>query len=523
MKVVRPLREERHPSLVQFHEFIISPSYALIIMEFLPKALPVPVPESKAKLWLLSLSSAIEFLHSRGVVHNDIKPANILLSGDDTPKFVDFGFADQYDLESSDAFHSSLAYGTPEYLSPERAKGQVHDTRKSDVWSLGITFFEIIMGRTPFEKDKGEHFISKEELDVYWKRTYRGKWLATGTEQFRSQMSKGLEALLRKMLAPNADVRITAAQVMRASYWSGPSILQETVQTQTRPTINEKQAGTAAKTVARKLSLEGRHNKENSSPRSRLTRSQRRTLSLTNRANSVAAPQDLKRPTPVHDKEGSTSDTPNNVPLSPRPRANDIFTLTGKKSFDGQLAIGYSADLNAPYTPKRPARCLRHIASDQYPFNDRSIDRVAKPVVIQDTNEREVRRTKSEVSVGGASTKQPSQPASNDRSTHQRTPSYNSLYLGRSGMKTIPEVRIEDMDEQTQVEGADNAATDTEAYYHQLLANTMTVEQVGKGYQSKLCTRNDVVSQKKPDPPSTTANGQPEVKRQTPAANFFLS
>ncbi|KAG8826817.1 hypothetical protein FRC19_007385 [Serendipita sp. 401] len=523
MKIVRPLADQCHPSVVQFHEFIISPSYALIVMEFLPKALPVPVPESKAKPWMLSLASAIEFLHSRGVVHNDIKPANILLSEGATPKFVDFGFAEQYDLTSPEAFHSALAYGTPEYLSPERAKGQVHDTRKSDVWSLGITFFEMIMGRTPFEKDKGEQFISKAELDVYWRRTYRGKWLATATEQFRKQMSKGLEALIRRMLAPNADVRMTASQVMTSPYWSGSFAAQGIAQSPVRSAASGKQAVTATKTVSHKLSMEGKHNKENTYPRSRLVRSQRRAPSLTSRANTT--PDALQAPNVIANGQNTvattSSDTKDTVVVSPRPRANEIFTLTGKRSFDGQLAIGYSADLNAPYTIKQPARCLRHIASDQFPFNERAIEGTPKTTDAQSTSEHEVRRIKSEASVNGISTSPSPHPVSNCKKTHQRTPSYNSLYLGRSGMKTIPEVRAEDTDEQTQV--AEELSTDNtaEAYYHQLLANTATVEQVGKGYQSKLCTRNDVVLPKKSIAPPTK-NEQPDVT-QSPAAKIFLS
>ena len=48
-----------------------------------------------------------------------------------------------------------------------------HDTRKSDVWSLGVTFFEILIGRTPFENAEGEQFTTKEDLEKYWGRTVR--------------------------------------------------------------------------------------------------------------------------------------------------------------------------------------------------------------------------------------------------------------------------------------------------------------------------------------------------------------
>ncbi|TFY64348.1 hypothetical protein EVJ58_g2676 [Rhodofomes roseus] len=213
MKVVRTLKHEPHPSIIPFYSFIITPSYALITMAYHPRLVPVEVPERHSKPWFRSLLSGVEFLHKRGVVHNDIKPANILMSEEHVPVLIDFGFAERYDIESSKAFHSNLSYGTPEYLSPERARGMPHDTRKSDVWSLGVTFFEIVMGRTPFEYSEGEQFTTKEDLEMYWNRTLRGKWVGTW------KMSKGLEKLLRRMILPNADLRCTASQAMEDEYW----------------------------------------------------------------------------------------------------------------------------------------------------------------------------------------------------------------------------------------------------------------------------------------------------------------
>ncbi|KAJ7195516.1 kinase-like domain-containing protein [Mycena pura] len=213
MKIVRSFKTDPHPSIIPFHSFIITPSYALITMAYLPALVPVEVDEPKASEWLRFLLSGVEFLHKRGVVHNDIKPANILLSSKNIPVLVDFGFAEKYDMDSSTAFHSNLSYGTPEYLSPERARGLPHDTRKSDVWSLGVTFFEILIGRTPFEHSDMEQFSTKEDLEKYWARTLRGRWVGSW------KMTKGMERLLRRMIAPNADLRCTASDAKNDPYW----------------------------------------------------------------------------------------------------------------------------------------------------------------------------------------------------------------------------------------------------------------------------------------------------------------
>ncbi|KAK4698616.1 hypothetical protein P7C70_g7657, partial [Phenoliferia sp. Uapishka_3] len=173
-RCIRALRDLTHPNIIDFHSFIITPSYALISMAHHPRLMPVELPESKARSYFRQLISAVDFLHSNGCTHNDLKPANILLSREDNPVLVDFGFAQQYDLGHKDRFLSSLSWGTPEYLSPERAKGILHDERLSDNWALGL--YEIVVGRTPFEKTESEEFLTRDALEVYYHRTTSGSF-----------------------------------------------------------------------------------------------------------------------------------------------------------------------------------------------------------------------------------------------------------------------------------------------------------------------------------------------------------
>ena len=92
------------------------------------------------------VASALDYAHSRGVVHRDVKPANLILYGDDKVKITDFGIAK---LADADITHSGALLGTPSYMSPEQAMGEKLDGR-SDIFSLGVVAFEMLSGQQPF-------------------------------------------------------------------------------------------------------------------------------------------------------------------------------------------------------------------------------------------------------------------------------------------------------------------------------------------------------------------------------------
>lgn len=165
---MKRLRGNRHPNLIAFCAFILTPSYALVHMDYHPSLISVSIPESRAKVYARQLLSAIGHLHAHGITHNDLKPSNILVAAEDgRPIVIDFGFATSWDLTSPDRFLSTLSWGTVEYLSPERARGQLHDERLSDIWALGVTLYELVVGRTPFEENEEESFLDRAQLDVY--------------------------------------------------------------------------------------------------------------------------------------------------------------------------------------------------------------------------------------------------------------------------------------------------------------------------------------------------------------------
>jgi serine/threonine-protein kinase len=96
------------------------------------------------------LCEALDFMHKHGVVHRDLKPENIMVTPEGRIKLIDFGIAMKEDARRITHAGLSPALGTPDYISPEQVKGQRGDQR-SDIYALGILFFEMLTGHTPFE------------------------------------------------------------------------------------------------------------------------------------------------------------------------------------------------------------------------------------------------------------------------------------------------------------------------------------------------------------------------------------
>jgi serine/threonine protein kinase len=100
---------------------------------------------------IYELADALDHSHHMGVVHRDLKPANILIDEQGRPRLIDFGLARRFDFES-DLTRDGAIVGTPAYMSPEQALGQSRQVdERSDVYSLGVIFYELLYGRRPDE------------------------------------------------------------------------------------------------------------------------------------------------------------------------------------------------------------------------------------------------------------------------------------------------------------------------------------------------------------------------------------
>jgi hypothetical protein len=145
-----------HPGVVQVHEFGTWNEQPFIVMEFCPggtlasKLDGTPDPPKQAAFLVEQLARAVAAAHSKGIVHRDIKPGNVLLTADGSPKVADFGLAKL--TESGQGMTASGAIlGTPSYMAPEQARGDNKNVGpKSDVYALGAVLYECLTGRSPF-------------------------------------------------------------------------------------------------------------------------------------------------------------------------------------------------------------------------------------------------------------------------------------------------------------------------------------------------------------------------------------
>lgn len=145
-----------HPNIVAVYDVSRSRETEYIVMELLDGVtLKQDLREKGALSWEETLdfseqiASALSHAHSKGLVHRDIKPQNLMLLPDGTIKVADFGIADLH-TESSDG--SGEAIGSVHYISPEQARGVAVDER-SDIYSLGIVMYEMLSGQLPFDNE----------------------------------------------------------------------------------------------------------------------------------------------------------------------------------------------------------------------------------------------------------------------------------------------------------------------------------------------------------------------------------
>ncbi|MFL6604365.1 MAG: protein kinase domain-containing protein [Steroidobacteraceae bacterium] len=143
----------RHPSVVQIHDYGIHAGYEYLVMEYLPRGdlkarMQQGLTEQEALRYVAQIAEALQVVHHAGLLHRDLKPPNVMLRENGDVALIDFGLARALD-GSTASTRTGVLRGSPYYMSPEQALGEVLDAR-SDFYSLGIMYYEMLTGKKPY-------------------------------------------------------------------------------------------------------------------------------------------------------------------------------------------------------------------------------------------------------------------------------------------------------------------------------------------------------------------------------------
>ncbi|MCP4435175.1 MAG: Stk1 family PASTA domain-containing Ser/Thr kinase [Actinomycetia bacterium] len=200
-----------HPNIVGVYDWGTQDGTYFIVMEYVdgPSLSQVirrdgPLHPRRAAELASEVAAALGFAHSRGVVHRDVKPGNVLLTGSGQSKVTDFGIARALSSSDEDLTQAGSVMGTATYFSPEQAQGLPVDPR-SDLYSLGVVLYEMVSGRTPFTGDTPLAIAYKHVQDQ-----------PEPPSTVITDMPAGMDAVVMKLLSKKPEDRYASAEELRA-------------------------------------------------------------------------------------------------------------------------------------------------------------------------------------------------------------------------------------------------------------------------------------------------------------------
>ncbi|WP_419191771.1 serine/threonine-protein kinase [Engelhardtia mirabilis] len=164
-----------------------------------------PFEEGEALRIVLEVARVLEHLERQGVVHRDVKPGNVMLARDGRVVLIDLGLAVADKGQSS---APGAAAGTVAYLSPEEASGAASGDSRSDIYSLGVTLFHLLVGRLPFEGSDDREVLAKQIFASLESKELQGRGLSPHVQYFvEKMMSKDADDRYQSWTELIADVR----------------------------------------------------------------------------------------------------------------------------------------------------------------------------------------------------------------------------------------------------------------------------------------------------------------------------
>lgn len=249
----RAVAQLSHANIVSVYDVSSSGDTEYIVMELIDGITLKQYMERRGQMdwreslhFIIQIMRALEHAHSRGIIHRDIKPQNIMVLRDGSVKVADFGIAC---LQNNAQTLTQDALGSVHYISPEQARGEHIDAR-SDIYSAGVVLYEMLTGRLPFEGDTAVSVAIQHLSSV-----------PLAPSEIREDVPKGLELICMKAMCADINKRYASATAMLEdleSFRKNPDIDMEYI----REELKEKENTEVTRYISKKELSEAVRNKK---------------------------------------------------------------------------------------------------------------------------------------------------------------------------------------------------------------------------------------------------------------------
>ena len=249
----RAVAQLSHANIVSVYDVSSSGDTEYIVMELIDGITLKQYMERRGQMdwreslhFIIQIMRALEHAHSRGIIHRDNKPQNIMVLRDGSVKVADFGIAC---LQNNAQTLTQDALGSVHYISPEQARGEHIDAR-SDIYSAGVVLYEMLTGRLPFEGDTAVSVAIQHLSSV-----------PLAPSEIREDVPKGLELICMKAMCADINKRYASATAMLEdleSFRKNPDIDMEYI----REELKEKENTEATRYISKKELSEAVRNKK---------------------------------------------------------------------------------------------------------------------------------------------------------------------------------------------------------------------------------------------------------------------
>ncbi|XP_037927894.1 testis-specific serine/threonine-protein kinase 4-like [Teleopsis dalmanni] len=201
-----------HPNIIRFYQSVETTRRVYIVMQYAEKGTLLDYVREKRKLteleshkYYVQLIDALVYIHSKGVVHRDIKCENLLLDAKSNLKLIDFGFARKYEKNENPKDNLSKTFcGSYAYASPEILKGVPYNPFQSDIWACGIVLYAMTCGRLPYDGSNVRVILNKAAQPLIYARN--------------SELTEECKQHTKMLLSP-LDTRATLAEIISHAWF----------------------------------------------------------------------------------------------------------------------------------------------------------------------------------------------------------------------------------------------------------------------------------------------------------------